>query len=207
MLVMLGLLITGFAFAHWSEVLYINGTIGTGELDWEWTEVGHLDPGPPPGIIVPDYNCRDNFAEPTPRYWMNPEYKDVGYTTAVITDPHNITLTLHNVYPSYFNMITLYAHVIGSIPLIIEEVNFKSAYEEVTITEVNDVVKLDLNGDDNDDIEFMWKDDIFGLQLHPCEELDETSFWLHILQDAPENDTLEFTIEIVAIQWNCYNGD
>ena len=113
MVVMLGLLSTGFAYAHWSETLYISGSIATGELDWEFTFATAEDDQ----LGENDWNCGDNFVPPPWRV-----DKDVGMTTATITDPHTVTLTLTNVYPSYWTSVSVYAHNCGTIPLVIDSV-------------------------------------------------------------------------------------
>jgi hypothetical protein len=194
MLLVLALVTIGFAYAHWSETLYINGSVATGEVDWEFTAASSIDPDG-----VNDYHCHDGFADG--EFWQGD--KNVGYTTAVKTDPHTVTVTMHNVYPSYFVSISVYAKNTGTIPIIFDKVIIKN---DVTV-EVRDdpapVVKLDLNGDGKKDIEILWGNG-FGEQREPGEMFPEMSFWIHVLQDAPEGATLSFTIEMVAIQWNMY---
>jgi len=192
MLLIVALVITGFAYAHWSKTLTIIGTVNTGELDWQITDVSCLD------TTGYDYHCRDDFAGPAPRFWMGD--KDVGNTSCGITDSHTVTVNLTNVYPSYYTSVSVYAHNTGTIPLIIEKVVIDTT--EITAYPYP-IVKLDLNGDLKNDIEIWWRDGI-GTQMHPCEDSPEMSFWIHVLQDAPQGETLSFTIKIVAIQWNEY---
>jgi len=194
-LLVAGMLLTGVAFAHWSEPLLLVGSVATGELDWQFTAVSHLDPGP--SASVPDYHCRDNFEGPSPYFWMGD--KDVGYTTAVITsDPHVIEVTLNNVYPSYFNSISVYFINTGSVPLIIE----KALIDGHVVMDYDEKVRLDLNGDGENDLEIWWKANIFGLQLEPGGDGPETSFWVHVLQGAPKGASLAFTIRLIAVQYN-----
>jgi len=194
MVVMLGLLSTGLAYAHWSETLFVNGQVDTGELDWQFTSAIIID------TTGPDYHCRDGFAGPPPEYWIGD--KDVGSSSIEVdpTDPHIVTITLNNVYPCYFTMASVYAQNTGTIPLIIDSVIIDG-------TVLNDFptypVQLDLNGDGYDDIEIWWKDG-FGTQLEPGDPSPEMSFWIHVLQPAPQGTELNFTIEIVAVQWNGY---
>ena len=61
---------------------------------------------------------------------------------------------------------------------------------------------LDLDGNDQDDLEIWWGNPL-GTQLHYCNRY-ERSFRLLVLQPAPQDETLHFTIELVAIQWNEY---
>lgn len=195
MVLMLGLLMGGLAYANWSETLYISGSVATGDLDWEFIGVTFLDPD----YGVPDRHCNDGFTG-IPPFWIGD--KDVGYTYAEIdpTDPQIITVTLYNVYPSYFNEISVYAHVTGSTPLIFGKVVIGE--EEITATPAP-VVGLDLDGDGLDDIEILWGNSL-GEQRENCEIFDEMSFWIHVLQDAPQGETLSFTISLVGVQWNEY---
>ena len=193
----------GVGYAHWSQTLTIEGTVKTGELDWEFSSFLILDPWEGPGP-PPDYHCNDGF---TGSPYLDPDGKNVGWATGVLvdsdgdTDNDTLELTLHNVYPCYFNSISVYVHNNGSIPLIIERVIISSAYETHTLTAIG-YVALDLDGDGLDDIEIQWGNN-FGLQLEPCQTPDpEISFWIHVLQAAPQGETLSFTMEIVALQWN-----
>lgn len=192
-LLVAGMLLTGVAFAHWSESLLLTGSVATGSLDWRFFTVGHLDPGPPNTVM--DYHCRDNFEGST--YWQGD--KDVGYTRAVITeDPHVIEVTLNNVYPSYFNSISVYMKNTGTVPLIIE----KAIINGTVVMDYDTKVRLDLNNDGENDLEIWWRANIFGVQLEPGKDSPQTSFWVHVLQGAPRGASLHFTIELVAVQWN-----
>ncbi len=194
MVLMLGLLMGGLAYANWSETLYISGSVATGDLDWEFTDVLILD------TTGDDYHCRDNFEDPSPRSWMGD--KDVGSSSIEITDSHTITITLTNVYPSYFTMASVYALNTGTIPLIIDNVIIDG---NVLRSFPTYPIQLDLDGDGLDDIEIWWRGSIFGHQMEPEHESPEMSFWIHILQDAPQGETLSFTIELVAVQYNLYD--
>ena len=195
MVLMLGLLSMGIAYAHWSQILDIEGSVASGDLDWEFADWSAEDTVPGEN----DYNCRDNFAGPTPYKWQVD--KDVGRTTITRTDPHTITLTLTNVYPSYWTAVSVYAHCTGSTPLVIAAV----LIDGIEITEGDPKIRLDLTGDDNYDIEIWWRESgVFGQQLENCDDSDEMSFWIHVLQDAPQDNTLEFTIGLVGVQWTEY---
>lgn len=195
---MLGLLSTGVAYAHWSQTLYISGSVATGDLDWEFVGVTNLDPGSPNYVL--DYHCRDGFEGPPLYFWMGD--KDVGYTYVEIDpiDSKIIRVNLYNVYPSYFNEISVYAHVTGSTPLIFAMVVIDG--EEITATPAP-VVGLDLDEDGLDDIEILWGNSL-GEQREYCEIFDEMSFWIHVLQDAPQGETLSFTISLVGVEWYNY---
>lgn len=190
-LVIFGLLVTGVAFAHWSESLYISGSVATADLDWKFTLATAEDDQ----LNELDWNCGDNFV---PMPWRVD--KDVGMTTAEIKDPpenHTVEVTLCNVYPCYWTSVSVYAKNTGTIPLHFEKVLIDS----VEITGGIPKVRLDLNSDGKNDIEIWWKNNI-GVQLHPGDDSPEMSFWVHVLQDAPMDATLSFTIQLVAVQYN-----
>jgi len=196
MLLVFGLLMTGFAYAHWSQTIYINGTVASGSLDWKFNAISCLDDTPGSH----DYHCYDNFEYGV--FWRG--NKDVGITSVAISaDPHYATVTLENVYPCYFTSISVYPHNIGSTPIKFDNVIFSSTYQSVTLRAEN-IFALDCSGDGKPDIEISFGDH-FGFQLEPCHLPDpEISFWIHVLQDAPQDNTLNFTVTLNAVQWDAY---
>jgi hypothetical protein len=197
----LALGLMGGAYALWSDQLYIQGNVDTGNLCWEWYQAPlNTDPGPPGVASVPDKNIAPGFAGSW--YWA-PGYKDVGWTTTSWDDPQNCTITLNNVYPCYFEMFSVYFRNCGTLPLHFERAIFTSPYDTGFIfLYKNEEGSLDLDGDTYDDIEFKWGNHI-GTQYHPDEESGEVSFWVHVLQEAPQGQTgLTFTITFEAVQYN-----
>jgi len=198
---------TGAGFALWSETQTISGTVNTGEVDWELTACGVLDEiaSPPYYVGVPsldDYTCREGFVGPPPYFWHSD--KNVGWGEQELVDTDHdgdfdtLQLTLHNVYPCYFNSVSAYARNDGTVPIIIEKVIIDGT--EITSLPAP-VVRLDLNSDGFDDVEIWWGNAI-GTQLEPGEDSPEMSFWFHCLQGAPQGATLTFNITLEAVQWN-----
>lgn len=191
----------GVSYALWWDDLYIEGSVDTGDLCWQWTGVSCLDPGPPPGQISYDWHCRPGFAGPVPYFWVGD--KDAGWTICNVEDEKHISLELWNVYPCYFNEVSLYIRNCGTMPLHFERVIFESPYDTgfIVVAE-NTVGTLDISGDGVPDIEFKWGNHL-GMQLHPGDDSGEISFWLHILQTCPQGEPdLTFTITLVAQPWN-----
>lgn len=190
LLVCLALL--GLGYAHWQQLLCVNGTVNTGELDWEivFDTVSCKDS---PGIL--DYNCDDGIIK------IRQVDKDVGWTSWKYVDTDGdgdideLKVTLNNVYPCYYEHIALIVHNNGTIPIKIE----KAIIDGNTLTKPS-YLKLDLDGDGNHDMEMYWGNS-FGIQMDPSDRLN-LSFDLHILQAAPQGKSLTFTIKIVAVQWN-----
>lgn len=213
MVLMLGLFMSGLAYATWSETLWISGSVATGSVDWYIATYFNGDPYPGPGA-PPDRHCNDGFepsGDPPLFWWDDPDGKNVGWTEVTLVDSdgdgdtETLDLTLHNVYPSYFNMVSIYPHNNGTVPLIIDNVIISSDYGSVLLRTAG-YVALDLTGEGDADIEISWKDS-FGYQMEPCDwDADpELSFWIHVLQAAPQGATLYFTIGIVAVQYNLYD--
>ncbi len=190
MLLIVGLLVTGVGYACWSQTIYVKGTVATGDLCWEWSSTRTHTTTDPCGYYSPDYHCTFGFENE----WRGT--KDVGCTTVVRENENYIIVTMNNVYPCYCVSVSVYPHNCGSTPLIIENVLINgynmSNYE---------VHEFDLNGDGDNDIEIDWGNHI-GAQLEYCDD-PEISFRIHVLQDAPQDNTLNFTISLVAVQYNC----
>jgi hypothetical protein len=199
------LVLIGLVYARWSETLDISGTVNTGEVDWEFVSCSVLDRYAPPPYYptpTPDFNAYDGFNPP--------EYfevdKNVGWGSCSLRDTDSdgdmdtIDVALKNVYPSYFNEVTARARNNGTVPIIIDRVLI-NGYE--IRKEPTPVVRLDLNGDGKDDVEIWWANG-FGTQIHPGNYSPAMTFWFHVLQDAPEGQTLSFSIKIDAVQWNEY---
>ena len=177
--VILGLLMSGLAFAHWSEILWIEGSVATGELDVELINVSSSDP---PG-------SNDEGVD-----------KDVGCTTVDMIDNDGdgdfdtALITITNAYPCYEVYVHFTVHNNGTIPA-----HFKGfgpqppfAYNPVTYRWEASLFDgaITIHG---------W--DGYGEQIHPCQNFDYT-IWIHIEQAAEENTTYQFTIEVWFDQWN-----
>lgn len=198
----LALTLTGAAFAAWTDDLTITGTVTTGELDWEF--YNPQNPGAEPKLT-----CEDQGPDPQQSPGQNTEGKDVASTTAVFSDTDadgdydRMSLTIDNAYPYYYNHCAFWVHCNGNIPLIIERVNFVVDNTVVASLTKSGEVQLDLGGTSDPDISIYWGDN-FGAQLHYCDRAD-MSFDFYVLQEAPQGQSLTFSIEIVGIQWNEYS--
>jgi len=186
---LLVLAVVGFSYAHWSKTFTINGEVTTGELCAEFVDVSNKDLGL-------DWNCDDGINN----FWQID--KDIGNTTVKIIDgeySHTVEVIMENVYPSYYENIEFHIHNCGTIPWKIVMVNFTTPYETKSITGPG-YLTLDMTGDGKADAEIKWGDN-FNSQIDPCVEI-EISFKIHILQDAPPNTTMTFTITIMMTNWN-----
>jgi len=208
----------GVGFAAWTDTITISGTVTTGEVDWEIGTCSLLDddepvdPGGDADTTTPDYTCDDGFPwneEKTNFYWELD--KNVGWGEQEILanadgERHLMKVTLHNAYPSYFNSLSFYPRNTGTVPIKIDHVViYGTMAGDVKVNKVGTLHRFDFNTDGLADFEIQWGDS-FGNQLEPGGGSAEISFWMHVLQPCPQSmlDQLNFTIELVCVQWNEY---
>ena len=188
------LVITGFAYACWSEPLYINGTVETGTVCAKFY---------PPITCLDkeiDWTCGVGFANPPPM--ERPDGKNIGSCSITIIGDKEFDVTLDKVYPCYYTRIEFHIINCGTIPIKIWRVNFTCAAGEISIYK-DEFVSLNLDNKGLDDVEIAWANG-WDYQIHPGDPAHEVSFGIHVLQDAPEGATgLIFTVEIELSNWNC----
>lgn len=207
----------GVAYATWSQELVVTETVTTGELCWgfqEGTLRAIFDTDVPPPNQDPanwDWSSEVGFFGPP---W--PLDKNVGYVEVELSNDkgcdhdgyklfETATITLHNVYPCYYNDFHVWVANGGSIPLKVEKIR---------ITDPSGTTDL-ISGQHywNDFMEIIWGDAV-GEQIEPC-SMREISFKFHVLEegDVPElgaapvagaqqDLNYSFTITLVGTQWN-----
>ena len=208
------MLIVGIS-AMWADSLRTNVTVKTGKVDIRFnTPPTYLDAcGLPPAYGQSggyDYNA-SNF----PLGDAVQLGKDVGCTNVILQDTDGdgdldtMNVTIHNAYPWYYTHIAFKVTNDGTIPvkiwrIIITTINGNQTYYEINAEGVEQGANLDLNGDGKADVRMWWGDN-FGAQLEPNQPAD-ISLDLVVLQQAPQNADLSFTITLQAIQWNEYSA-
>jgi len=96
---MLALAITGVAFAHWTDTLYINGTVNTGTFGAE---------------LSVDMGCDSE-----------PPGKDVSSISGTLSDDKKtIRVTVSNAYPCIHYYLPIDLQCVGSVPLIIQSIEY-----------------------------------------------------------------------------------
>jgi len=184
----------GVGYALWFEELYVDVTVNTGELDWEFWN--HEVPAGYP--TEPTYTYADHGFDP-PAY-----IKDVAQTNHVWVDRDGdldwdtLELEIIDAYPGYYNHISTHVHCNGTVPLIIvgawvtygDSEAWLPAGDWVTIFDGAMRVSFGNN---------------YGDQLHFCDSRD-ISFDFKILQPAEQGHTYTFSIRYVAVQYNEYEG-
>jgi hypothetical protein len=90
----------GVSYALWSDSLFLEGTVETGEVEVCIVSIASDDVG-----IDPGHN------------------KDVGWVETQIVDCNTATITIHDGYPCYETYIHFTSAIGGTIPVILEEIN------------------------------------------------------------------------------------
>ena len=205
----------GVGYAHWSQTLYIEGTVETGVLCWGIEDHSFFDLDGYGQGQVPPYDSTSGVGMTNPRP-TSPK-KNVGSVSVTYEDlkgcehletPLYATLvvTLDNVYPCFYDEMSIRIANGGTIPV--------------------DIVSIKLDGVEVNDNDLHWNDYMeFRLleppladlpyQLDPCVTY-EFSFELHILEEgdqpggtgtepvagAEEGETYEFDLVLEGVQWN-----
>jgi len=196
MLLVFALVATGFAYAHWTKTLRIIGNVNTTELDWEFQQpTGYLD----------HEGTKDWTADCDWNFWQG--NKDIGGPTELKLidtdgdgDYDRLNVTLVNAYPGYAEEISFYVHNNGEMPLIFKKVVVDGNEIVPPIPPNPDTVFIDVTGDGKYDLKIRFGDNL-GLQFEPCTS-KEISVSILVLQDAPQGQTLTFTIQLVAENWS-----
>jgi hypothetical protein len=203
----------GAGFAHWSQTLYINGTVETGTFLVGFEDQYTDDPPAvdgTPGVIIPQNSPDDGTIDPG--YDKNVAacdcellfYKGDHDGVDLFEKVH---VTVLNGYPCYTNILTVTIGNGGTIPANVGDasvtvINGVPLAQAIPLPKC-ETVPVDLNGDGLPDINLHW-DGPEDQQIDPCQTKDFT-LTIHVKQDisdgsAPTTNTFE--IEIETVQWN-----
>ena len=208
LLLALGLL--GVGYAAWTDEIVVTGDVSTGEVKLGVFSCSLLDsiapinPGGDFPTTNPDWSIAPGFVSPP--FLLD---KNVAWGECELSDSNGdgvndtVTVTFHNTYPCYFNVVNFYPYNAGTIPIRINSVLIEWDGGSQLITSSPYYVGMDINGDGYDDIEILWGNN-FGAELNPGGFPVEVSFWIHVLQEAPQNASLSFTATMMAVQWDEY---
>jgi len=186
-ILMIALGVAGFAYAHWSETLYLNGTVNTGSVCAEWSFSAELINN------------------------TKPEYGPVATITYAFSDSDQdgcndtLTVTLNNAFPSLTVKGMIDVHNCGTIPIGIYDYNWtitdpKGVASAVELVNVDFYLKAP-NGTKYPitmDIE-EWIEEVN--QIDPGWSL-VCEFEIHFTQALPENATATISAWIEFCNWN-----
>jgi hypothetical protein len=213
----------GFVYAHWSDLVTMQGSVNMGCLTLAFSTAEaptcaeyYENPAPPPELLVGEW-----------------EGKDVGYCNAsyseFITDVHTgkegfkvLNIAVNNSYPQYHVHTTYIVHNIGTVPLYVYGLELTGEKKDSTGAVIyNLVMNSSINADgeivgdiyeDVDDsgtvtagdilvINVLVKDIAFPLQLEPSSS-DKEEIDLDFKQEAEQCHTYALHFSLLAVQWN-----
>lgn len=198
------LAMTGVAVAHWSDSVQIEGEAHMGDFLVGWLDVKE---------------CED-----IDLHW--PEPKEVADLTCELEDPetgvhhepvqtvyHTLVVTVENAYPQYEAYCKVNLKNAGTIPAhIVDVIMTPGPGLEISYVDVdgagNPIGWLLDNAETGDPVlaielyKQLTELSLVCNQLEPC-TAEPVDLWLEVIQDgAEECHTYEFSIEIIAWQWN-----
>lgn len=187
--VIVGLGGVGLSYGLWSQVLTIQGTVHTGEVDARWLYAGCFE-----------FNSWPAF--PTqPGDYGEVEGKEVGWWSVLVdpADDHILRFAIHNGYPSYAVDCEVHFEVQGTIPVIMRgmQVVPGAGLSDCTVEETPDGSEQTLRCDE---LTVVFTDNQ-GVQLHPGGHA-ASSLTAHVEQAAAENQGYEFGVLLCMAQWN-----
>lgn len=192
-ILMIVLGVAGFAYAHWSETLWLQGTVNTGKLCLEWSFNAELPPS-----NLKDLDNDGQVDDP------------VAILTVEFVDEDDdgcnegLNITLDNAYPSLTVEGTIDIHNCGTIPakILVDQcvvrIDPEGAEDWVEVKLADGYVKNPQGNIVYEDLEW-WLQNVN--QLDPCWTI-AFDFKIHFLQEMPENSTATIYVEIVFANWN-----
>jgi len=136
---MVALMLAGFAYAHWSETLYLDATVNTGDLNVKFSSCSTNDCGDSndPGLsnVVTTTDTADGYSDTYAASGTYTRYgKNVATTTCEIIDNYNggekankLKITIENAYPSYAPEIIIVVDNVGDIPVKMTDLTITNA--------------------------------------------------------------------------------
>lgn len=193
-LLVIALSVAGFAYAHWSDEIYINGEVEMGSLTFGFSDI----------LLCEDGKMVDGVI-------VKPEPKPVGEVACWLevpeTDVHSgktvwkkLWVNITNAYPEYVAQCTYLLDNGGTIPLDV------TMYCVLITT--NDGLTYGWEGDmivarnaDGEAVINIWFEPFFFGQIDPCNSVEQTII-VHLKEPAEECHTYAFDITIHAEQWD-----
>jgi hypothetical protein len=214
--VVLALGALGVGYARWSDVVYIDGTVKTGEVcvgiesffDYDGLAsdgtIGILKP-----ISEPTDGTYDHSAAPgtEQHYDKNVAACDVqwvGAATKCESLYEAISITLLNGYPCYYNLVDVHILNAGTIPVknwkLEISIDGGTTWYPMTLDAWN---QFNYDGDADYDFEIRPGNTSLGYQIDPGQSI--TMFFdIHVMQGATEGATMNFFTRFSFTQWNEY---
>ncbi len=222
LVLILGLALVGVGYGLWFKVLFIEGTVVTGDLNAQFRgaftnddnkmddpDLDEADTGDCRLPVGSQTSCDPRAGGPNaPRY-----DKDVGQCFAGRTSADDdrdqdqpgiqtARVLVRNGYPSYWCTAWLEIHNNGSIPVYLHSIDI----EKLAGARCPDLLAYDLSGDGAPDAHicasgFEPPSGTPEVQIDPGQS-HWIDLWIHIMQPAPQGETLLFDAQVCLHQWN-----
>jgi len=190
-ILMITLGIAGFAYAHWSKVITINGTINTGKF--------HLSPS------------YEGWTDDDKQYC----------TVNGVIEGNTLTVTIDKAYPCITVTIKFDIHNDGTVPAGLYTWTVTYDDTTLTIFNASDfqgsIINPGMTEDEVEEALESYVETTLGLgsyvdveidfdgsnfwQIDPCEE-PYVIITIHFLEDLPEDESCSFTMELEYWNWN-----
>ena len=186
--------IAGFAYAHWSETLYLNGTVNTGKVCVEWSFNAVL---PPSNFKDLDGDKEEDDPVATLSYTI--------YDSDSDGDKDTLNVTLNNVYPCLWVNGTIDVTNTGTIPVGIADYGWeiydpKGVASGVSLYDVNFWLKDPQGGVHPITVPIeQWINEVN--QIDPGWSL-VCEFKIHFTENLPEDATATIHAWIEFWNWN-----
>lgn len=208
LILVLALGLIGGAYAAWTDVLNVAGTVATGDINVVFTEAVSNDAG--------------DTGDPG-----QPEGKDVASTEVdIINEGKALKVTVNNAYPGYVSRVDYKVKNNGSVPVKLQNktVTYAGPLSEAALKVENGCLQCWLrNLIQNSGLSNFTKDLLLGViddlcnctchedpgpldigsQLHGDTEY-EGSIGHFVTDDAKQGKTYSYTIKYDFVQWNLY---
>ncbi len=202
LVVVLALAVVGIGFGHWSKMLYINGTVDTGELNLcFFSAISNdsgvtIDPGKDKHVGTTEVYCADPW--------------DPEQPGPVVPCQQAIMMVVENAYPCYEAGIEYMIWNVGTIPAKIQSIKINGTpvvpgqtvtigWLEITHTTLEVGTQIDPEDPPVPGGQIMVPGD---LHIHVLQEYDDDGDPQTDPVLTPENASMSFVVEIEAVQWN-----
>jgi hypothetical protein len=190
----------GVGYAHWSDEVYIEGTVEMGDFLVGWEDILLEEDSDDDDKDVCDMLC--TLEDP-----------ETGvHHVPVQTVYHTLVVHIDNGYPQFWGLNKVTIKNAGTIPAHIVDVIVTpgNGLTSVVVADVDtngNPIDWELSGPEGAVLDLVLTKQETGLslicnQLDPC-LAEPVDVWVEIKQDgAEECHTYEFSVTIIAVQWN-----
>jgi hypothetical protein len=193
----------GAGYAMWSDTIYVDGTVNTGEvcldwLTWDDSDICYGNEGEEPDAVPGYPPTGADLKYPNGLWDKNVACTEIDRDPE---DPSTLIITVYNAYPGYYADWELEWENCGTIPIRIQ--NAYLVAENFNIASGTDWTDPQSDGE-------IWIDWVIsggtlqGVQLEPGDQ-GASSFKLLIMQTAEQGETYTFRIKIEGVQWDEYD--